>query len=170
MSKTNNSNSKITVEMQAPDFSGYVAEDIQISNQQFAGKYVVLYFYPKDSTAGCTTEANDFNDLKEDFDQNNSVIIGVSKDSLKSHQKFIDKYSLQFQLISDEECVVCNNYGVWVEKSMYGKKYMGIQRATFLINPDGNIAHIWPKVSVKGHAKEVLNKIQELSNLYSNDV
>lgn len=163
MGTQNNANSEIVIGMQAPDFSGYVAEGTKISNQQFLGKYVVLYFYPKDSTPGCTVEANDFNDLKDEFNKNNAVIIGVSKDSLKSHQKFCDKYSLQFQLISDEECATCNNYGVWVEKSMYGKKYMGIQRATFLIDPDGNIACIWPKVSVKGHAGDVLSKIKELS-------
>lgn len=154
---------EIEVGMQAPGLSGYIAEGRAVSSDQYAGKYVVLYFYPKDNTPGCTVEANGFNALKDEFDQNNAVILGVSKDNLQSHERFCNKYSLNFDLISDHEGTLCEDYGVWVQKSMFGKKYMGIQRATFLIAPDGKIAYIWPKVSVKGHAAEVLSKVKELS-------
>lgn len=153
---------EVKIGMPAPDFGGYIAEGVHVSNSQFVGKYVVLYFYPKDNTPGCTIEANGFNALKDDFDRNNTVVLGVSKDDLASHDRFREKYSLAFDLISDEECVICENYGVWQEKSMFGRKYMGIQRATFLIDPSGNIAYIWPKVSIKGHAQEVLDKIKEV--------
>ena len=125
-------------------------------------KNVVLYFYPKDDTPGCTVEAKDFRDLKAKFDKADTLVIGVSKDSVKSHDKFTDKYSLTFDLGSDEDGAVCNAYGVWLEKSMYGKKYMGINRATFLIDKSGKVAKVWPKVSVTGHAAEVLEAAQSL--------
>ena len=147
----------------APDFTlpADNGEDIALSN--FKGeKNVVIYFYPKDATPGCTTEAKDFRDHKDAFDAADTVIIGISKDSIKSHCKFIEKQELNFALASDEENDVCERYGVWVEKNMYGKKYMGIQRATFLINKEGTFARIWPKVKVNGHVAEVLEAVQGL--------
>ncbi len=125
----------------------------------FIGKTVVLYFYPKDDTPGCTTEAQGFRDHITDFAKKNTVIIGVSKDSEKSHQKFRQKYCLPFELIMDTDGVLCEAFGVWKEKSMYGKKYMGIERSTFLINPEGKLIKEWRKVSVINHVLEVLNTI-----------
>lgn len=128
-----------------------------------AGKIIVLYFYPKDDTPGCTTEAQSFTALAEEFDRAGATIIGVSKDSAARHQKFIGKYDLKVQLASDDEQgSVCEAYGTWIEKSLYGRTYMGIDRATFLIGKDGEIARIWRKVKVKGHAEEVLAAAQAL--------
>ena len=120
------------------------------------GKYMVIYFYPKDDTPGCTTESCDFRDMHQDFIKKNIVVIGVSKDSVKSHDKFKEKYELPFPLLSDESGQMCEAFGVWVEKSMYGKKYMGIDRSTFLINPDCKIEKIWRKVKVPNHVQEVI--------------
>ena len=125
-------------------------------------KNVVLYFYPKDDTPGCTTEAKDFSALMADFAKADTVIIGVSKDDMKSHDKFRAKFDLGFDLASDPDVALCEAFGVWTEKSMYGKTYMGIQRATFLIDKKGNVAKSWPKVSVTGHAAEVLKAAQAL--------
>ncbi|MBX9726747.1 MAG: peroxiredoxin, partial [Rickettsiales bacterium] len=125
------------------------------------GKPVVLYFYPKDDTPGCTTEAKDFASLAKQFEKADTVIIGISKDDLKSHDKFRTKYDLPFALASDDSGIA-EAFGVWGEKNMYGKKYMGIVRSTFLIDKKGNIAKSWPKVSVTGHAAEVLKAAQEL--------
>ena len=124
---------------------------------------MVLYFYPKDDTPGCTLEAIDFNELLSEFSKLNAIVLGISRDDLTSHDKFKGKYNLKFNLGADKEGMVCSSYGVWVEKSMFGKKYMGVNRATFLIDKQGRIAHIWPKVSVEGHAREVLNRIRILS-------
>ncbi|MDX2074559.1 MAG: thioredoxin-dependent thiol peroxidase [Alphaproteobacteria bacterium] len=146
----------------APAFDMEASNDTRMSLSALAGKNIVLYFYPKDDTPGCTIEAKDFRDLMKDFEKANTVIIGVSKDSVKSHDKFKEKYCLPFPLGSDEDGSVCEAYGVWVEKSMYGKKYMGIQRATFLIDGKGIIRNVWPKVSVDGHAKEVLEAARAL--------
>jgi peroxiredoxin Q/BCP len=129
---------------------------------QLKGKYVVLYFYPKDNTPGCTTEACDFRDQQSQFAGDDVVVLGVSPDSLESHEKFAAKFSLPFPLLSDADHAVAEKYGVWVEKSMYGKKSMGIQRATFLIDPAGKIAAVWPKVKVAGHVAEVAAKLQAL--------
>lgn len=148
----------------APTFDMAANNGSRISLSALAGKNVVLYFYPKDDTPGCTIEAKDFRDMIKDFDKANTIIIGVSKDSVKSHDKFKEKYCLPFTLGADEDGSVCEAYGVWVEKSMYGKKYMGIQRATFLIDSKGILRHIWPKVSVDGHVKEVLKTAQSLSH------
>lgn len=128
----------------------------------FKGKLVVLYFYPKDDTPGCTVEANDFQANIKAFERAGAVVLGVSPDSEKSHCKFADKFGLQFTLLADEKHEVAEKYGVWVEKSMYGKKYMGVQRATFLIDGEGKIAKVWPKVKPDGHAKEVLEAIKAL--------
>lgn len=127
-----------------------------VSLKDYAGQHLILYFYPKDNTPGCTTEANDFSADLAKFTAAGAQILGVSKDSLKKHENFIAKHDLKIPLASDESGEVCEAYGVWVEKNMYGKKYMGIQRATFLIDPKGKIQHTWPKVRVKGHAEEVL--------------
>ena len=125
-------------------------------------KNAVIYFYPKDDTPGCTTEAKDFRDHLAAFDAADTVIVGISKDSVESHCKFINKHELNFHLASDESGDVCERYGVWVEKNMYGKKYMGVQRATFLVGKDGTIARIWPKVKVPGHVEEVLEAAKAL--------
>jgi len=155
--------STVNVGDKAPAFSLPADSGEVISLSGLKGKNVVLYFYPKDDTSGCTIEAKDFRDLSAAFGKANTVVLGVSKDSLKSHCKFRDKYELNFNLLSDEEGKACEAYGTWVEKSMYGKKYMGIQRATFLIDAAGKIAKIWPKVSVTGHAAEVLKEAQKLA-------
>jgi peroxiredoxin Q/BCP len=128
----------------------------EVSLADFAGKKVVLYFYPKDDTSGCTLEAVDFTAKATDFAAAGAVVLGVSKDSVKSHDKFRDKHGLGVILLSDEHGDVTERYGAWVEKSMYGKKYMGIDRSTFLIGPDGAIARVWRKVKVPGHVDEVL--------------
>jgi peroxiredoxin Q/BCP len=124
------------------------------------GKKVVLYFYPKDDTSGCTKEAIDFTAHLADFEAAGAVVLGVSKDSVTKHEKFRDKHDLGVILLSDENSDVCERYGVWVEKSMYGKSYMGIERATFLIDADGSIARAWRKVKVPGHAAEVLAAVK----------
>lgn len=130
----------------------------------FKGKQnVVLYFYPRDDTPGCTTEACGFRDHIGEFQSAETVVLGISTDSVPSHQKFADKFSLPFPLLADESHEVAEKYGVWVEKSMYGKKSMGIQRATFLIDKSGKIAAVWPKVKVEGHVAEVAEKLAELS-------
>ena len=126
------------------------------------GKAVVLYFYPKDDTSGCTVEAQDFTARLGDFEKAGAVVIGVAKDSPKSHTRFRAKYALAHALASDEDTAVMSNYGVWVEKSMYGRKYMGASRDTFLIGPDGVIRKIWRKAKVAGHADEVLAAVKTL--------
>lgn len=131
----------------------------EVSLSDFAGKWVVLYFYPKDNTSGCTREAIAFSEKADDFAARNAVILGVSPDSVKSHDRFRDKHDLNVILLSDEEKTVLETYGVWKEKSMYGRKYMGVERTTYLIAPDGRIARIWPKVKVPGHAEDVLAAI-----------
>lgn len=120
----------------------------------------VIFFYPKDNTLGCTNEAKDFTALKTDFDKIGFDLVGVSKDSLKKHKNFIDKQNLDVTLASDTEGIACEAYGVWVEKAMYGKKYMGIERSTFLISPEGTVMNVWRKVKVKGHANEVIECAQ----------
>ena len=125
-------------------------------------KYLVIYFYPRDNTPGCTSEAKDFSKLYKEFKKLDCEIAGISKDNIESHKKFIDKYKIPFQLLSDEKMVVLKKYGVWGEKSMYGKKFMGIKRTTVLINPKGQILKIWNNVKVVDHAKEVLNFLKEV--------
>ncbi|MCX6164253.1 MAG: thioredoxin-dependent thiol peroxidase [Ignavibacteriae bacterium] len=143
----------------APDFK-LTADDGKIySLKDFKGKKVILYFYPKDMTSGCTAEACDFRDNIKLFQKKNSVVIGISKDNVDSHKKFKSKYLLPFILLSDENMEMLKAYGVWKEKSMYGKKYMGIERTTFIIDEKGIIKEIFSKVKVTGHIKEILNKI-----------
>ncbi|TPI27197.1 peroxiredoxin [Mesorhizobium sp. B3-1-6] len=126
------------------------------------GKPVVLYFYPQDDTTGCTAEAISFSQLKPEFEKAGAVVIGLSPDSVKKHDKFKAKYDLTVDLIADEERKVIEAYQLWVEKTMYGRKYMGVERATFLIGKDGRIARVWRKVRVKGHAEEVLEAARAL--------
>ena len=147
----------------APDFLGNIEENKTITLQDFKGKYVVVYFYPKDKTSGCTVESQDFRDLKTQFKKLNCEIIGVSRDSLKSHKSFIEKESLNFPLISDPDEVMCKAYDVMKEKSMYGRKYIGIERSTFLIGPDSELLKEWRKVKVPGHAQEVYDFLKSLS-------
>ncbi|MCT8328591.1 thioredoxin-dependent thiol peroxidase [Albidovulum sediminis] len=127
-----------------------------------AGRPVVIYFYPKDDTPGCTTEALDFTRLAADFAAAGATVIGISKDSVAAHDKFCRKHGLGITLASDAEGDTCERYGVWGERSMYGRTYMGIERATFLIGADGRIARVWPKVKVAGHAEEVLAAVRAL--------
>lgn len=134
----------------------------EVSLQSLFPKKVVLYFYPKDDTPGCTTEALDFTRLADEFASAGTVVVGVSKDSVTSHEKFCRKHGLGIILASDEAGDTAERYGVWVEKNMYGRTYMGIERTTFLIDGSGRIARIWPKVKVNGHAEEVLNAARAL--------
>jgi peroxiredoxin Q/BCP len=145
----------------APDFKlkNEIGKEISLNN--FRGKKVVLYFYPKDNTSGCTVEACDFRDNAKLFEKRNTLILGVSKDSIHSHIKFKEKYDLPFNLLSDETLNVIKKYGVWKEKSMYGKKYFGIERTTFIIDENGFIEKIFEKVKVQGHAEEVLIDIKK---------
>lgn len=130
--------------------------------EDYKGKYVVLYFYPKDMTSGCTVEAQNFRDNLDEFKKLGVEVIGISKDSAKRHKKFEEKEELNFTLLADEECKVVEAYEVWVEKSMYGKKYMGIQRDTFVIDPEGKIVKHYEKVKPKDHVQEVLDDLREL--------
>lgn len=146
----------------APDFTLPRDGGGEITLSQLRPKAVVLYFYPKDDTSGCTKEAIAFTESLSDFDAAGATIIGVSKDPVKKHDKFVAKHELKVALVSDEESDLCETYGVWVEKSMYGKKYMGIERATYLIDGSGKIAQIWRKVKVPGHAEAVLEAVKTL--------
>jgi len=156
------SSAALSIGDKAPDFTLPTDGSGSVSLSKLKGKNVVLYFYPKDDTPGCTIEAKDFRDLMKDFEKSNTVILGMSKDDVKSHDKFKQKFCLPFTLASDVDGTTCEAYGVWVEKSMYGKKYMGIDRTTFLIDSHGKIAQIWSKVKVEGHAKEVLEAAKGL--------
>jgi thioredoxin-dependent peroxiredoxin len=153
--------SEITIGQDAPDFTLPTDDQSSVTLRSLKGKSIVLYFYPKDDTSGCTAEAIAFSGLSKAFEDANAVVIGVSKDKISSHQKFKQKYDLTISLGSDFETQVVEQFGVWVEKSMYGRKYMGIERATFLIDPAGKIAHIWRKVKVPGHADDVLRVVQK---------
>lgn len=146
----------------APDVTLHMPDGSSRSIAEYAGSPLVLYFYPKDDTTGCTTEAQAFTELADDFAALNAAVVGVSKDMPKKHQKFIEKYGLKVALASDTDDLVCNAYGTWIEKSMYGRSYMGIERATFLIAGDGKIARVWHKVKVAGHAAEVLQAVKAL--------
>ena len=146
----------------APNFTAPADGGREVSLAQFAGKPVVLYFYPKDDTPGCTKQAIGFSELADDFAKAGAVVIGVSKDTAAKHDKFRDKHGLKVILASDADGDVCERYGVWVEKSMYGKTYLGIERATFLIGADGKVARVWRKVKVPGHVEEVLEAVRGL--------
>jgi peroxiredoxin Q/BCP len=146
----------------APEFTLQNAQNEKISLKQFLGQWVVLYFYPKDDTPGCTTEACDFSAALPHFDEVQAKVIGISPDSPESHKKFIAKHDLTIDLLSDENKSTIQAYHAWGKKSMYGKEYEGVLRSTFLINPQGTIAAIWPNVSVTGHSQKVQEKLKEL--------
>ena len=153
---------KVSLGKAIPDFKGRISIDLIIKFSDYKGQNIVIYFYPKDNTPGCTKEGEDFRDYFEDFKKNNTIIIGVSRDSVASHDKFTCKYNFPFKLISDEDEKVCKLFDVIKEKNMYGRKYMGIERSTFLINHDGILVNEWRKVRVKGHVEKVLEALNEL--------
>jgi peroxiredoxin Q/BCP len=152
----------LTIASRAPAFTLPATDGQEITLDKFKGRKLVLYFYPKDDTSGCTLEAQEFQSLRQDFAAADTEIVGISPDSLKSHDKFRAKHGLDFTLASDEAKAMLEAYGVWVEKSMYGRKYMGVERTTVLIDRDGRIARVWNKVKVPGHAKEVLEAAKAL--------
>ena len=154
----------ISIGDNAPQFTLSTNGGGQFSLADAAGKYLILYFYPKDDTPGCTKEAIEFSEERAAFEAQNAMVVGVSRDTVKKHDKFISKYDLRIPLISDEDGSLCEAFGTWVEKSMYGKTYMGIERTTFLISPDGTVRHIWRKVKVAGHVEEVLRQLQALNS------
>lgn len=146
----------------APAFTLPDSDGKKVSLSDYKGQYVVLYFYPKDNTPGCTIEGIDFTRLLPEFKKLKTAVLGVSTDSLKSHCKFRDKHKLSVTLLSDEEKVVCKKYEIWKPKKFMGMEFLGVLRTTFLIDPKGKIAYIWDKVSVTGHAQEVVEKIKEM--------
>ncbi len=151
----------------APNFELPASNGKTISLGDLKGKNVVIYFYPKDDTPGCTVEACGFCDIYKEIEKQNTVILGVSPDDLKSHDKFIQKFKLPFTLLADEDKKMAQDYGVWAEKSMYGKKYMGVARTTFVIDADGKIVKVFEKVKPEGHDKEVLEVLKALSSALS---
>ena len=148
-------------ETQAPNFclSNQAGENVCLKD--FIGKWVVLYFYPKDNTSGCTQEAIDFTEIIDEFEQMDAVVLGISPDSVKSHQNFIAKHDLKVVLLSDPEHSVLEQYGVWQKKTMYGREYMGVVRSTYLIDPQGVVRDVWEKVKVTGHADAVKCQLQD---------
>ncbi len=146
----------------APSFKMPADDGSTLESKNLKGRNVVLYFYPKDDTPGCTKEAIAFRDHIKNFEKLNTIIVGVSKDSVKKHEKFKAKYDLNFSLGSDEEADVCEKFGVWKEKSMYGRTYMGIERSTFLIDSTGTLRAEWRKVKVPGHVEEVIAAVMDL--------
>jgi len=149
--------------MKAKNFSLPASNGNTVSLEDFKGKNVIVYFYPKDNTPGCTTEACSFRDSFEEFQSSETIILGISKDSIKKHNGFIEKHNLPFLLLSDEDGKVCEDYGVWQLKKMMGKEYMGIVRSTFLIDKDGNLVKEWRAVKVNGHIEEVLEFVKEMN-------
>ncbi len=147
----------------APDVRFETADGGQATLADYRGKPLVLYFYPKDDTSGCTREAQDFTALAPEFEKAGAKVIGISRDPMKQHEKFIDKYQLSVPLASDEDGRISDAFGTWVQKSMYGRKYMGMERATFLIGADGRVLKAWRKVKVPGHAAEVLEAAKEVA-------
>ena len=149
---------------QVPDVKLETMEGKAVSPKDFGGQKLVLYFYPKDDTTGCTREAQDFTALAGEFENAGAWVLGVSKDDAKKHRRFTDKYELKIPLATDRDGSVCEAFGTWVQKSMYGRKYMGIDRATFLIDGDGVVQRIWRGVKVPGHAEEVLTAARDLKS------
>ncbi|MDC6479578.1 thioredoxin-dependent thiol peroxidase [Candidatus Pelagibacter sp.] len=154
----------LKIKTKAPNFTLNSTSEIFYSLNDSFGKYVVLYFYPKDDTPGCTIETNDFNKLLPKFKKLNCDIFGISKDDLKSHNKFKEKYKIKFDLLSDVELSILKKYKVWAKKKFMGREFMGILRTTFLIDPNGKIAKIWDNVKVKDHANEVLDTLKNIQN------
>jgi len=153
---------ELKIKDEAPEFSLPDNNNKNTSLKEFKGKWVVLYFYPKDNTPGCTLEAKEFTDKIKEFEKRNAVVIGISPDSPKSHCNFIEKHNLSVKLLSDEKHSVLEKYGVWQLKKRYGREYYGVERSTFLIDPEGKIAYLWKSVNVNGHVEEVLAKLQQL--------
>ena len=156
--------SKAVIGKKIPAFSLPASGDKTVKPSQFKGKNLVIYFYPKDSTPGCTQEGQDFRDNYQKFKRRDAEILGVSRDSLKSHEKFKEKYKFQFDLLSDADEILCKIFDVIKEKNMYGKKVMGIERSTFLIDKKGVLRREWRKVKVNGHVEEVLDAVKELNS------
>jgi peroxiredoxin Q/BCP len=152
----------LKIKTKAPNFKLPCTDNSIFELKKIKKKNIILYFYPKDDTPGCTMESKDFSNLNNLISKNNSIVFGISKDSIPSHLKFKKKYKLKFDLLSDEKMVVIKKYGVWGQKSFLGKKYMGIIRSTFLINSKGKIHKIWPNVRVRDHAKEVLEELKNI--------
>ena len=146
----------------APNFKIASSNNNEFELKKNKNKFLIIYFYPKDNTPGCTKEAKDFSKLYRKFKKLNCEVVGISKDNIESHKKFISKFRIPFQLLSDEKMIALKKYGAWGEKSMYGKKFMGIKRTTVLINPKRKIIKIWNNVKVKSHAAEVLNSVKEI--------
>jgi peroxiredoxin Q/BCP len=159
----------VAVGEEAPDFNLETDEEKLVSLKDYRGEKVVLYFYPKDGTPGCTTEALEFKDIAQEFVKEGAVILGISKDSVKSHKKFKEKHQLPFTLLSDPEAKVINAYGVWKEKLLYGRKFMGTERTTFLIDEKGIIRKIYTKVKPKGHAQVCLIDLRQKTKLFLPD-
>ena len=153
---------KVKLGKRVPDFTATATNDSEFSLSENIGKNIVIYFYPKDNTPGCTKEGEDFRDQFEAFGSNNAIIVGVSRDSVKSHDKFICKYNFPFDLIADENETLCQLFDVIKEKNMYGRKYMGIERSTFLIDTNGILINEWRKIKVKGHVDEVLGTVKNI--------
>jgi len=145
----------------APDFTLMNQDNIEVTLNDYRGQWVVLYFYPKDNTGGCTKEAIDFTEYLNEYKKINAQVFGISPDSVSSHQSFIKKHDLKVDLLADPDHEVLGKYGVWQEKYMYGRKYFGIVRSTYLINPGGKIEKVWDKVKVDGHANDVMCEIQD---------
>jgi peroxiredoxin Q/BCP len=150
--------------IKAPNFSAYNDRNEVVTLSDYLGKWIILYFYPKDNTSGCTKEACSFQENLENLTKHNAIVLGVSPDSVKSHINFKQKYSLEFSLIADQDKVICNLYDVMGEKSMYGRKYLGVIRTTYIINPKGEIVWVNPKVAVDGHTEEVINVLKSLKD------
>ena len=155
-------NKKIEIGDKLPAFSLPLSNGKTINSKDLLGKRFILYFYPKDNTPGCTTQAKDFSDKLKDFKKLKTEVIGISKDSLKTHKNFINKQNLKILLGSDEKVNIIKKFGAWVEKNMYGRKYMGTQRSTFIIDENSKIFFFWEKVKVKGHVDEVLEKLKDI--------
>ncbi|MGA1306282.1 MAG: thioredoxin-dependent thiol peroxidase [Candidatus Kapaibacteriota bacterium] len=151
----------VKLQAAAPAFKGVNQNNETIASKDLKGQWYVLYFYPKDNTSGCTKQACDFRDSMKTLAKFGVAVVGISPDSVKSHQKFIKDHDLNFSLIADEDKTICEKYGVWVQKSMYGRSYMGVERTTFIIDPDGKIRNIYPKVKVPGHVDEVKTWLKE---------
>lgn len=152
----------ITIGQAVPHFNAPATNELEFDLTKHQGQYVVLYFYPKDDTPGCTTEGHDFNNLLDEYDNKNCKIYGISRDSIKKHEKFKAKQAYNFELISDEGEALCQIFDVIKLKKLYGKEYMGIDRSTFLINPEGTLIEAWRSVKVAGHAQLVLDRLTEL--------
>lgn len=159
----------VKINEKAPDFCLKNQDNIDVCLKDFRGKWTVVYFYPKDNTPGCSLEARNFTINAEKFEKLNTTILGISPDSVKSHKNFCDKQNLNIILLSDPEHKTLNEYGVWKPKKLYGREFLGVIRSTFLINTEGKIAHIWPKVKVPGHIDDVMNKLKELQKMMKND-